>query len=143
MATAPRRSTRARAAPLSLAEEQVGKAIIAQELLDLRRATILSVQPDIEDESDEEPISDDDACSSEDENENLSPPLPWQKVCTSVVPPLLSMPSGPQLPHHHVSTELGFFQCMLTEQTVGLCDRHEHDGLCTQQGNEYLVEDEC
>ena len=49
-----RRSTRARAAPLSLAEEQAGRQIIAQELLDLRRATRESLQPEVDDDSDEE-----------------------------------------------------------------------------------------
>jgi hypothetical protein len=122
-----RRSTRARVAPPSLAEEQASSRVIAQELLDLRRATLLSLQPDVEDDSDEEPIDDDGSDSSseeEDEKENVPPPSAWSRTCTPVVAPSLSVPSGPQLPVHHVTTELGFFQCMLTEQTVAAIANH-------------------
>jgi hypothetical protein len=116
-----RRSTRARAAPLSLAEEQAGRQLIAQELLDLRRATLHSLQPDIDDGSDEEPIDDATSSSSsddEDEKENLPPPSSWSRECLPVATPPLSVAFAAQLPVHHVSTELRFFQCLLTEQTV-------------------------
>ena len=116
-----RRSTRARATPLTLAEEQAGRDLVAQELLDMRRATLQSLQPDTEDESDEEPMDDGTPPSSDDdadEKENIPPPAAWSRTCTTVVSPPLSVASAVQLPTHHVSTELGFFQCMLTEQTV-------------------------
>ena len=122
-----RRSNRARAPPFSLAEEQAGRQLIAQELLDLRRATLQSLQPDVEDESDEEPIDDDISSSSnddEDEKENVPPPSTWTRACVPVIAPPLSVPSAPQLPVHHVSTELGFFQCLLTEQTVTAIANH-------------------
>ena len=127
MAAAPRRSTRARAAPQSLAEEQAGRDLIAQELLDLRRATLQSLELDIEDDSDEEPISASESAASsedEDEKENIPPPSSWTETCTPVVAPPLSVPSATQLPMHHVTTELGFFQCMLTEQTVAAIANH-------------------
>jgi Transposase IS4 len=36
----------------------------------------------------------------------------------------MSVPSALQLPAHHVSTELGFFQCLLIEQTVAAIANH-------------------
>jgi hypothetical protein len=111
-----RRSTRARAAPLSLAEEQAGRQLVAQELLDLRRATLHSLQPDIDDDSDEEPVDTDSSSSSsddEDEKENVPPPSSWSRVCVPVAAPPLSVASAAQLPLHHVNTELSFFKCLL------------------------------
>lgn len=73
-----RRSNRARAQPLSLAEEQAERHIHAQELANLRRAMIQSLQPDIEDDTDEEPIDSDDEPAvddDEEEKENI-PPAP-------------------------------------------------------------------
>ena len=64
-----RRSARARAAPQSLAEEQAGHHLIAQDLLDLRRAQQLSLQTDCSSDSDEEALPVDEASSSEDEEE--------------------------------------------------------------------------
>jgi hypothetical protein len=122
-----RRSTRARAAPLSLAEEQAGRQLVAQELLDLRRAMLQSLQPDIDDDSDEEPVDDSSSSSSsddEDEKENVPPPSSWSKVCNPVSAPPLSVASAAQLPLHHVNTELGFFQCLLTEQAVAAIATH-------------------
>ena len=116
-----RRSTRARAAPLTLAEEQAGRDLVAQELLDLRRAMLQSLEPDIEDESDEEAIIDEVSSSSDDdadEKENTPPPSAWLTTCVPVKAPPLSVASAAQLPTHHVTTELGFLQCLLTEQTV-------------------------
>ena len=116
-----RRSTRARAAPLSLAEEQAGRQLVAQELLDLRRATLQSLQPDIDDDSDEEPVDTDSPSSSsddEDEKENLPPPSSWSRVCVPVATPPLSVGSAAQLPLHHVNKELSFFHCLQTEQTL-------------------------
>ena len=116
-----RRSTRARAAPLHLAEEQAGRDLVTQELLDLRRAMLHSLEPDIEDESDEEPIDNDVSSSSDedaDEKENIPPPSSWSRMCTAVTAPPLSVSSAAQLSIHHVTTELGFFQCLLSEETV-------------------------
>ena len=54
--------------------------MVAQEMLDMRRATLLSLQPDIEDESDEEPMEDGTPTSTDDdadEKENVPPPAAW------------------------------------------------------------------
>jgi len=122
-----RRSTRARAAPLTLAEEQAGRDLVAQELLDLGRATVQSLELDIDDESEEEPVMDGASSSSDDdadEKENVPPPSSWSRVCAPVAAPPLSVASAAQLPLHHVNTELSFFQCLLTEQTVAAIAEH-------------------
>jgi hypothetical protein len=93
----------------------------AQFLLDLRRATVESLRPDDDDLTDEEDIDMDSDVSSEDEKEeeeNIPPPVPWTKECTPVTAPPLAVPAAVQLPHHHASTELQVFQCMLREHTV-------------------------
>jgi hypothetical protein len=109
------------APPHDATAEQVGRQQITEELRQLRLHTIVTIQPDIEDESDEEPIDIDDAPEAEeeeDEKENLPPPAAWSKQCNNVACPPLTIPSGLQLPVHHAVTEMDFFQCMLTQQTI-------------------------
>jgi len=87
----------------------------------VRSALIHSTQPDVDDSSDEEPIDIDEADSSDehaDEKENTPPSSSWSRTCSSVVCPPLSVPSGPQLPVHHLASEMDFFQQMLTLQTI-------------------------
>jgi hypothetical protein len=101
--------------------EQVSRQEITEELRQLRLHTIVTIEPDVEDDSDEEPIDVDDVPAAEEEEkekENLPPPAAWSKTCTNVVCPPLTVPSGPQLPVHHAVNEMDFFQCMLTQQTI-------------------------
>jgi len=81
----------------------------------------VTIEPDVEDDSDEEPVDVDDVPAAEEEDEekeNLPPPASWSKQCNNITCPPLTVPSGPQLPVHHAVTEMDFFQCMLTPQTV-------------------------
>ena len=130
-----RRSTRARATPLTLAEEQAGRDLVAQELLDLRRATLQSLQPDIEDESDEEPVEDGTPPSSyddADEKENIPPPAAWSRTCTTVVPPPLLVASAAQLPHTPRQYRAGLLP-VHGDRTNSCRHRHQHHSLCTLQ----------
>ena len=101
--------------------EQMGRLHVTEELRQLRLHTIVTIAPDVEDDSDEEPIDSDDVPAAEEEKkeeENLPPPSSWSKECTSIVCPTLTVPSGPQLPVHHAVTEMNFFHCLLTQQTL-------------------------
>src|SRR6185437_8603384 len=92
-----------------------------EELGQLRLHAIVTIAPDVEDDSDEEPIDVEDEPAAEEEKEekeNVPPPSSWSKTCTSIVCPTLTVPSGPQLPVHHAVTEMDIFQCMLTQQTL-------------------------
>lgn len=118
-----RRSNRARAQPLSLAEEQAERHIHAQELANLRRAMIQSLQPDIEDDTDEEPIDSDDEPAvddDEEEKENIPPAPAWTDNCTNIITPSFTHPTGPQLLNHHLTTELQYFQQILIDHTISL-----------------------
>ena len=87
----------------------------------MRLHTIVTIALDVEDDSDEEPIDVDDVPAAEEEKEeeeNLPLPSSWSKECTSIVCPTLTVPSGPQLPVHHAVSEMDFFHCMLTQQTL-------------------------
>ena len=102
-------------------DDQTGRLRIAAELRQQRRDAVDAILPDVEDDSDEEPIDNDDlaaAAEEREEKENIAPPTTWSRQLTNVVCPPLSVPSGPQLPVHHALTELDFFQCMLTQHTV-------------------------
>jgi hypothetical protein len=101
--------------------EQVSRQRTTEELHQFHLHTIVTIQPDVEDDSDEEPIDVDDAPVEgdvEEQKENLPPPSSWSKACTNIVCPPLTVPSGPQLPVHHAVSELDFFHCMLPQQTL-------------------------
>jgi hypothetical protein len=101
--------------------EQAGRLQITEELRQLRLHTIVTIEPDVEDDSDEEPVDVDDVPAAEEEDEekeNLPPPASWSKQCNNIVCPPLTAPSGPQLPVHHAVAEMDFFQCMLTQHTI-------------------------
>lgn len=108
MTPATRESTRVRGAPLNLAEEQASRALIAQELHDLRRATLQSIEPDIEDESVEEGEREDESEEEEEEKENSSV-ITWLKTPKEVKRPSLSIPSARQHPLHHAQLSWSSF----------------------------------
>ena len=101
--------------------EQAGRLRVTEELRQLRLHTIVTIAPDVEDDSDEEPIDVDDVPAVEEEKEqqeNIPPPSSWSKVCTGIVYPTLTVPSGPHLPVHHAISEMDFFHCLLTQHTL-------------------------
>ena len=101
--------------------EQMGRLHVTEELRQLRLHTIVTIAPDVEDDSDEEPIDVDDVPPAEEEKEeeeNRPLPSSWSKECTSFVYPTLIVPSGPQLPVHHAVSEMDFFHCLLSQQTL-------------------------
>ena len=105
---------------LSIAE-QLSRQRTTEELQQLRLHTIATVEPDVEDDSDEEPIHVDDAAAAdevEEEKENVPLSSSWSKTCSSIVCPALTVPSGPQLPVNHAVSEMDFFHCLLTQQTL-------------------------
>ena len=70
--------------------EQAGRLRVTEELRQLRLHTIVTIAPDVEDDSDEEPIDVDDVPAVEEEKEqqeNIPPPSSWSKVCTGIVYP--------------------------------------------------------
>ena len=101
--------------------EQLSRQRTSEELRLLRLHTIVTVEPDVEDDSDEEPIDVDDVPAAEeekDEEENIPLPTSWSKECASIICPTLTVPSGPQLPVHHAVSEMDFLHCLLTQQTL-------------------------
>ena len=99
----------------------MGRLHVTEELRQLRLHTLVTIAPDVEDDSDEEPIDVDDVPPAEEEKEeeeNRPLPSSWSKECTSIVYPTLTVPSGPQLPVHHAVSEKDFFHCLLTQQTL-------------------------
>jgi hypothetical protein len=116
-----RRSTRTRAQPQSLADEQVTHRYHAQDLADLRRATQLSLQPDCPSDSEEEEVGTGEASSSEeegDEKENILPHSQWVKQTHPITLPPFIIDPGSTLPRHRVHTEMGYLQCFLTPSLV-------------------------
>jgi Transposase IS4/DDE_Tnp_1-like zinc-ribbon len=116
-----RRSTRTRAQPQSLADEQVTHRYHAQDLADLRRATQLSLQPDCPSDSEEEEVGTGEASSSEeegDEKENIPPHSQWVKQTHPITLPPFIIDPGSTLPRHRVHTEMGYLQCFLTPSLV-------------------------
>jgi hypothetical protein len=116
-----RRSTRIRAHPQNLADEQVSHHIQAQDLLDLRRATEQSLGPDMTSESEEEVQSVDDVSSSEDEEEekeNIPPHYAWADHTHDVrLPPFTIQPAS-NLPRQRLRTEFGYLQCFLPSSLI-------------------------
>jgi hypothetical protein len=101
--------------------EQAGRLRVTEQVHQLRLHTIVTIAPDVEDDSDEEPIDVDDVPAAEEEKdgeENAPLPSSWSKTCNSIVCPPLTVPSGPQLPVHHAVSEMDFFHCLLTQQTL-------------------------
>jgi hypothetical protein len=116
-----RRSTRARAQPQSLADEQVTHRYHAQELADLRRAMQLSLQSDSCSESEEEAVADGEASASEEEEENkenIPPHSPWVEGTHAITLPPFALDAGSVLPRHRAMTEMGYLQCFLTPELV-------------------------
>ena len=67
--------------------EQAGRLQITEELRQLRLHTIVTIEPDVEDDSDEEPIDVDDVPAAEEEDEekeNIPPPASWSKHCNNI-----------------------------------------------------------
>jgi hypothetical protein len=101
--------------------EQAARLRVTEQVHQLRLHTIVTIAPDVEDDSDEEPIDVDDVPAAEEEKdgeENAPLPSSWSKTCNSIVCPPLTVPSGPQLPVHHAVSEMDFFHCLLTQQTL-------------------------
>ena len=101
--------------------EQVGRLQATEQLGQLRLHTLATIGPDVEDDSDEEPIDIDDVPAAEEEKkeeENLPLPSSWSKECAGIVCPTLTVPSSAQLPVHHAISEMDFFHCLLTQQTL-------------------------
>jgi hypothetical protein len=116
-----RRSSRIPAQPQSLGDEQATYHYHAQELLDLRRAMIQSLQPDMESDSEEDMPSDDEGSSSEEEEEekeNIPPHSQWTNTTHPITLPPFIIPSGPNLPRQRVMSEMGYLQCFLTPSLV-------------------------
>lgn len=116
-----RRSSRTRAQPQSLADEQVTHRYHAQDLADLRRATQLSLQPDCPSDSEEEEVGTGEASSSEeeeDEKENTPPHSQWVKQNHPITLPPFIIDPGSTLPRHRVMSEMGYLQCFLTPSLV-------------------------
>ena len=117
MALASRRSVRVTAHPHSLADEQSSHRYLAQDLADLRRATLQSLEPDVASESDEEEAADGECSSSEEEEEeekeNAPPHAPWVTQTHSITRPPFTVQPASILPRHRQSTELGYLQCFL------------------------------
>jgi Transposase IS4 len=118
---AVRRSDRIPAQPHRLADDQASHRYHAQELLDLRRATELSLAPDVDSDSDEETVDIDDCSSSEDEGEEKeNTPLhpPWvEQTHTITLPPCIAQPAS-VLPRHRQHTEMGYLQCFLPPSLI-------------------------
>lgn len=118
-----RRSNRARAQPLTFAEEQAERYIHAQDLANLRRAMIQSLELDNDDDTDEETIESDDENTvddDEEEKENIPPVSTWSTACANIITPSFTHPTGPHLLNHHLTTELQYFQHFLTDHTISL-----------------------
>lgn len=116
MALAPRRSARIPAQPHSLADEQAGHRYLAQDLHDLRRATLQSLEADVTSESDEETPADEEVSSSEEEEEpqeNAAPHAPWVEQTHSITRPPFPIAAASILPRYRQSTELGYLECFL------------------------------
>ena len=116
-----RRSSRIPAQPLRLADEQASHQIHEQQLLDLRRAHVQSLEPDLASESDEETPDDDECSASEDEEEekeNTPPHAPWVEQTHHITSPPFTIQPASVLPRHRARTELGYFQCFLTPSLV-------------------------
>jgi Transposase IS4 len=118
------RSSRTRAPPARLEDEQAGRLAIDQYRLIERHNAPLSSECDVEDDSDEELICDVDASSSdmssdaEDEKENRSPNPTWSSNCRHVVAPSLTVAPGPQLPRATGTSELAVLQALLSDATI-------------------------
>jgi hypothetical protein len=116
-----RTSTRTRAQPQRLADEQVTHRYHAQDLADLRRAVQLSLQADQSSESEEEHVEDDEVSASDDEEENkenIPPPSAWAEHTHPITLPPFALDSGSVLPRHRAMTEMGYLQCFLTPELV-------------------------
>jgi hypothetical protein len=123
MSTPPisRRSTRTRARPQSLADEQVTYRYHEQDLARLRTVTRLSLEPDCSSESEEEAEEDNEASASEEEEENkenIPPPSEWADHTSHITLPPFTVPSCSVLPRHRAMTEMGYLQCFLTQEMV-------------------------
>jgi hypothetical protein len=116
-----RRSTRIPAQPHRLADDQATHQYHAQELADLRRATELSLRPDVSDDSDEEAPPDVDGSSSEEEveeKENVTPHAPWVDQTHDIHrPPCTDLPAS-NLPRHREHTEFGYLRCFLPDTLI-------------------------
>jgi hypothetical protein len=112
-----RRSSRTRAQPQSLADEQATHRYHAEDLLNLRRAMQQSLHPEEESESGEEDPPVEEASSSEeeeDEQENIPPHSAWVEHTHDItLPPFIDHPAS-ILPRHRVMSEMGYLQCFLT-----------------------------
>jgi hypothetical protein len=116
-----RRSTRSRAPPQSLAEEQAADYYNAQDLALLHRAMQRSLEFDSASDSEEEALFDDDESASDEEaeeKETTSPNSQWTNGAQPIALPPFNVFSISVLPRDRAMTEMGYVQCFLTEELV-------------------------
>jgi hypothetical protein len=116
-----RRSTRTRAQPQSLADEQATHAYHAQDRANLRRALQESVESDVDAGSDEEALPADDSSSSEsedEEKENIPPQSAWSEHTHDIHHEPFTGQCASNLPRHREMTELGYLRCFLPDSLI-------------------------